>query len=330
MTRFLTLSLVAWALTGVCDLSVASGPGGSTLDGQPATPVAPKPKPRSGIRIAPADPEAPDTSSRSYMLGRLIYTQVDVEFDQTPLRDALDEIGQALGIVIVGRFRSDSEPDGLDADLPITLNLERKTALDVMKLVLEIGCSDQDCTWQLRDGFVEVGPKSRLSVPAARVTRAYPVQDLLYVPPKFTGAPNLNLAQPTGQWWQEDFGAYNQYFPSLQPIGTGSVQPDPNDVAAQLLHTITNSIEPTAWDVNGGTIARISITTGGELVVSAPDYIQRAVGGYPVPPRPRPTEAAKPPSTQPSPQAEDEHLRSPTRPMPAPPAGGNSPARGTS
>jgi hypothetical protein len=157
------------------------------------------------------------------------------------------------------------------------------------------------------------------------VTRTYPVQDLLYVPPKFTGAPNLNIAQPTGQWWQEDFGAFNRYQNNLQPIGTGSVQPDPNDVAAQLLYTITNSIEPTAWEINGGTIARISITTGGDLVVTAPDYIQRAVGGYPIPPRPAP-----PAEPQPGAQTGDEHLQSPTRPMQPPPPGGGTPARGTS
>lgn len=320
MTRFLTLSLVAAALSGTGDCSTALASGGSTLNGPPAAPAAANPKPRGGVRIAPAATDVPDAGSRAFMLGQLIHTQLNVEFDQTPLRDALNEIGQALGIVIVARFRSDVEPNGLDAEFPLTLNLERMIALDVLKLVLDISCSDQDCTWQLRDGFVEVGPKSRLSVPAARVTRTYPVQDLLYVPPKFTGAPNLNLAQPTGQWWQQDFGAFNRYQNYQQPIGTGSVQPDPNDVAAQLLYTITNSIEPSAWDVNGGTIARISITTGGELVVTAPDYIQRAVGGYPMPPRPRPAQAAPSQAAPPSPQAEDEHLRSPTRPMSAPPA----------
>ncbi|MHC4382724.1 MAG: hypothetical protein ACYS0J_07845, partial [Planctomycetota bacterium] len=69
---------------------------------------------------------------------------------------------------------------------------------------------------------------------------------------------------------------------------------DPGDAPERLTETeraqviidlITESIEPDAWDVNGGDWATIRYYTG-TLIIRAPDYIHRQIGGYPFATRP--------------------------------------------
>jgi hypothetical protein len=55
--------------------------------------------------------------------------------------------------------------------------------------------------------------------------------------------------------------------------------------AQQIVNIITETIEPEAWEVNGGSYATIRYYQG-TLIVRAPDFIQRQIGGYPFAIRP--------------------------------------------
>ena len=59
--------------------------------------------------------------------------------------------------------------------------------------VLEQCSVIEPCAWQLRRGFLEVGTTSRLSVPAAREIRWYPIDELVYEAPDFDNAIDLRL-----------------------------------------------------------------------------------------------------------------------------------------
>ncbi|MCH6551395.1 MAG: hypothetical protein IH804_05195, partial [Planctomycetes bacterium] len=139
-------------------------------------------------------------TSKAHMLSVLLYTDITVQFDETEARDAINYLQTVLGINIIGRYSDDKIGFGIDPETPITLDVIDKPALTVLELVLD-QCAefDEPCTWQLRNGFVEVGTKDRLSAPSAREIRYYPIRDLLFEPPRFNNAPKLDLDSALNQ-----------------------------------------------------------------------------------------------------------------------------------
>ena len=85
------------------------------------------------------------------------------------------------------------------------------------------------------------------------------------------------------------------------PAGSSPRGGNRRQKAEELIDMIIESIEPMAWDQNGGSWATIRYYEG-SLIVRAPDYIHRQIGGYPRPLRPRPerpTVPAAPATTNP-------------------------------
>ncbi|HAC81496.1 MAG TPA: hypothetical protein DCG06_14450 [Deltaproteobacteria bacterium] len=138
--------------------------------------------------------EASKDSSQAALLGALIYTDISVDFDETPAREAFDYLRQVLGVDLVVRYNDDRSGMGIDPEAPITLKATDKPALTIVEMMLD-QCGDLDpCTWQLRRGFIELGTKERLSAPAARKLRMYPIRDLLFEVPMFDNAPEFDLS----------------------------------------------------------------------------------------------------------------------------------------
>ena len=219
------------------------------------------------------------------MLSVLTYTDITVSFPETPARETFNYLQTVLGIPIIGRYSDDKAGHGIDPDTPITLDVVDKPALTVLELVLDQCEEFEPTTWQLRSGFVEVGTKERLSAPAAREIKYYPIRDLLFEPPYFDNAPDLNLATALNQTRSSSGGSGG---------GGGSIFGEPGDEkerkseaekVQELIDLITETVEPDAWDINGGDWATIRPYSG-VLIIRAPDYIQRQIGGYPFTIRP--------------------------------------------
>ncbi|MBU3684772.1 MAG: hypothetical protein FGM39_12310, partial [Phycisphaerales bacterium] len=133
--------------------------------------------------------------SKSGLLRALISTGVSVRFSETPAKEAFAYLKQLTGVDLTVRWSSDpGASDGFDPEAPITLEVNNGQALVVLERMIE-QASTEPSTWQLRDGYVEVGPKSRLSVRNAQETRIYPIRDLLFEAPNFDNAPDFNLNQ---------------------------------------------------------------------------------------------------------------------------------------
>ena len=136
----------------------------------PVTTVAPK--------------EQSEDQERAKLLGVLVYTNVTVKFEDTPVREAIDSLKKSLGIQIIGRYSDDAVGFGIDPETRVSLDTT-DTALEVLEQIL-IQCEVyEDCTWQLRHGYVEVSTKERLSVPSAREVRLYHIRDFMIEPPRF-------------------------------------------------------------------------------------------------------------------------------------------------
>jgi hypothetical protein len=253
-------------------------------------------------------------SRRVAMLQALAFRELDVDFDATHARDAFEFIRTALGVNLVVREIDDASGFGIDPHTPITLKGEKMVAVDVLELVIEQCSVDLDCTWQLRGSFIEVGPKERLGQEAAQELRVYPIDELLFEAPRYENAPTVGFNYGYPGWiggYDSDAstrGAYRfvgpyGYGPALRTgggfgpaaVGTGagaaygddaSINSDAakSERAEALIETIVTLVEPDAWTRNGGALATITYQDG-TLVVRAPDFIQRQLGGYgPIPP----------------------------------------------
>ena len=239
-----------------------------------------------------AKQEKKETQGRRKMLQTLIYRDLTVDFTEAPAKDVFDFFRTALDLNIVVRYDNDAVGFGIDPEQPITLEAKKTPALVVLELVLEQCSVIDDCTWQLRKGFLEVGTKQRLSVPAARELRWFPIDELVFEAPHFEDAIDLRLDHAFP--WYGDGGGFGytggffggggyggsiQYSTNLGGSGNGKAQR-----VQSLITLITDLIEPTAWTHNGGDQATIRYRDG-MLIIQAPEFIQRQIFGYPkVPP----------------------------------------------
>ncbi|MGA0172068.1 MAG: hypothetical protein ACO3NL_00305 [Phycisphaerales bacterium] len=259
--------------------------------------------------------------TKAGLLGALIYGKVSADFVETPAKDAFEYLKTVLGVPMVVRYDSDrNATSGIDPDAPITLEVTQMQALEVLQLMLQQVEDLESCTWQLRDGYIEVGTKERLSAPAARELRMYPVRDLLFEVPYFDNAPDFNLNSSIQQGGAGQggggggsggggfggggggggfgggggggFGGGGGGGGSGG--GGGGIFGDPGDdperksteeKVQDLIDVIIETVEPDAWVDNGGDAATIRFYQD-VLIIRAPDYIQRQIGGYDFAPRP--------------------------------------------
>jgi hypothetical protein len=134
-----------------------------------------------------------------------------------------------------------------------------------------------------------------LSVPAARVLRWVPIDELVFEAPHFEDALDLRLdhAFPTYGGGGRGYagGGLGGFFGGFGGGGGGgyggSIQYSTNSSGdgktqrvQSLITLITDLVEPTAWTHNGGDQATIRYRDG-VLIIQAPQYIQRQIFGYP-------------------------------------------------
>lgn len=167
---------------------------------------------------------------KAEMLGILTFTNLTIELEDVPARQAIKELRQALKINIIGRFDDDSIGHGIDPNAPITFEATDMPALDVLNAIVDQCSLYEDCTWQLRSSFVEIGTKRRLAVPGAQEVRIYEVRDLLLAVPDFKYQPGLSMGEALGQ---------TKYI---------AVRKTADDLAAELLDLIVDVVEPEAWE----------------------------------------------------------------------------------
>jgi hypothetical protein len=279
-------------------------------------------------------------TSQTGLLQRLLYTELSVDFNETPAREAIDFIRTALDINLIARYSDDPAGHGIDPSTPIMLKVDDLAAIDVLELVLEQCERIDGVTWQLRRGFIEVGTKERLASSGATEVRMYDVRELLYEPPQFENSPPVGMqgihydaAQHFGYGiGYGGLGGYGypgalfggagyvggysysgglttglsggfgpgsgRYYGSL-PSSTGryyrrgsgwtidrNSSEEQAKRAEQIIELIIDLVEPAGWARNGGNWASIRYTDG-VLIVRAPDFIQREIGGYPPVPKPK-------------------------------------------
>ncbi len=238
-----------------------------------------------------------ELNPKAKLLQALLYRTLTVSFDQTPAREVFDYLGTTLGINLIARYSDDATGHGIDPQTPITLFAENMFAIEVLELVLEQCAAVEGCTWQLRDSFLEVGTKDRLSSPSAREVRVYRIDELIYEPRRFNNAPRvgINHLYPGygGGYYRGYRGGYGG---SIGPtVATPTTDQRKSQRAQEIVNLIIDTIEPNAWAQTGGEWASIRYRDG-SLIVNAPDYIHRQINGYPHVPPPKTESQEDPPA----------------------------------
>lgn len=235
---------------------------------------------------------AEERAVRAPLLRALLATGVSVDFREAPAREAFRQLAEMLRVDMEVRWAgTGSSLPGFDPEAPVTLKVERASGLAVLERMID-AVATEPSTWQLRaQGFVEVGPKSRLASPAAQEVRVEPVGDLLQEVPDFDNAPefNLNQAVPVGSaggvagggGFGGGMGGGGAGGGGGGALGDSDGPPPrtPKEARArQLIALITTTVEPDAWlDPGVASIAYLD----GNLVIRAPDYVHRQITGYP-------------------------------------------------
>lgn len=202
--------------------------------------------------------------------------RIDFEIKDQRLEEVLTLLAQRSGLVFEPMWARPGR-EGLDKDRPITLAAKQLSVLEAIERVLRLAQDDQIArvnTWQVAEGgMIQVGPRSRLN--AFRVLKVYPIEDLLLQVRDKTNAPTFDIASGGS-------GGGGSGVQAGQGADTGKEAaantPTRQERVEALIELITTTIEPEQWASGGGEGATIRFFQG-SLLVNAPGYIHRQLGG---------------------------------------------------
>lgn len=221
--------------------------------------------------------------ARAAALGKLLNTQLpEVNFTGHEFRTVVGFLSELAGLDILAKWNEQGFGEGFDPNAKITLQLKNSTSLvTILELIMK-QATDEETTWVLGDGFVEIGTKAQLN--KEKYVRIYPVRELLFLAPRFDNAPQLDLQsvlQSAGQSGQGGSSSGNMF----QDDQNDEELPRANekDESDLLIEIITSIVEPNQWESLGGDGGSIRYFRG-NLIINAADYLHREVGGYPFQP----------------------------------------------
>lgn len=202
---------------------------------------------------------------------------ISVDVVDQPVEDLFAFLTATTGAEIEPIYLDDTRDDGIDPETTITLKVKNVPALIVLeRLLARTQQAEQpasEYTWQFNDtGAIEVGPKAELN--RRQVVQIYDISELLFVVPNFDNAPEFDLsaALQSGQG-----GGGGSPFQGGNDNDTD--QPTFEERRDTVIELLQANIEPTEWTTLGGSGASVT-PFGGQLIVTAPDYIHRQIDGY--------------------------------------------------
>jgi hypothetical protein len=261
----------------------------------------------------PARPYAPAHSDagtfeereRAALLGRLLFKNITATFEETPINDVLKVFSDQIGATVIARCASERQPSGIDPQTTITGKFTNHPAKSALEEIVTQCADSGDCTWQLRKGFIEVSTKERLSVSAAREMRIYHVRDLMLEAPDFVKLdgrrsdhqPRKSPEQIAAELFSAiiDTVEPEAWEPSDEAPPAGPERAVPGDrkrnsppppVNTRGKYDPKNAERWVKHVQIGGTL-HIRGKWGSmrlfrdQLIVTAPDFIQRQINGYP-------------------------------------------------
>ena len=200
---------------------------------------------------------------------------ITINFEDQRLEDVVQFVREVSGAQIEAMWIDDRHPEGLDKDELITVRVENVTLLTLLERVLDQAQSDfSENTWQMaKTGELQIGSKERLN--RYKRVEIYDINDLLLVLPKYDEVPDLDLQSVL----QSNQGGGGQS-PFRDNQNQDQDLPSKQERAEEVEDLILGLVEPDQWIDNGGDGGSLRYWQG-TLIVNAPDYMHRAMNGYP-------------------------------------------------
>lgn len=229
---------------------------------------------------------SPEPDPRQRTLDRLA-TRITAEFEDVAFENVVEFLETVGDIEIEPAWSDDNLGEGLDRDEPVSIAARELPILTILERVLVKTSIDFDeNAWQLSpEGVVEIGPKSRLNRSA--YLKVYDIRDMLFTVPSFGNVPELNLDSALQQGGQGGGGGGSIFDQQDDDVEIGG---DDREAAQELIDVIIEFVEPEQWQDNGGDGGTVRYWQG-TLLVRAPAYMHRQLGGYDFWPRSLPTSA---------------------------------------
>ncbi len=259
-------------------------------------------------RATAADP--PDDQIKGQILGSLLFTRVDVRLHDRPSHEAFMMLGDAIGWTVLDYWSDESLGEAGRPDTRITLEARDVSAALALEMIIAQAAFADALTWQIGPGVIEVGTKSRLSERGSREQRLYDLNDLLASKPYFQSPDPVGGRRPlpnTDAFNRHSHRAaalYDGHMKAQYRGAAGEIRQSRGEIQRALVRGFVDFIEPGNWEFGDQLknvlpadrryrthtqaetehcIAQMRILKDGVLTVAAPDFMHRAMGGYPKP-----------------------------------------------
>ena len=263
-------------------------------------------------RSTDASPLATAEDRGREQVGRLLFSKVTLEFEEVTLREALRALRGELGLNMVVFLADPSgkvERPGFDGEQVVSLSLRDVDGRAALEALTSI--AGEEVTWQIHNGMIEVGPRAHLARADARETRVYDTTDLAIDPPdwrydKRTGnaieiqrrnsdevigelvkmivthcEPDAFLPAPATRI-DEETGRVVPRQHTTPPASGGDKKRSAGARANPNTDATANFNPEEAQVFVKGRWASIQVKDN-NLAVLAPDFVHRAIDGYPAP-----------------------------------------------
>ncbi len=193
-------------------------------------------------------------------------------------KDAFTWLSNVSGLAIVVNWEKLKE-EGVDPEQKVVLAGNGQTVGDAIEQMARQLGPNEPLIWEVTPWYVEVMTKSMAN--QRLVVAIYPIGDLLVNIPNFTDAPDFDLVAITkGGQSRQIGGGSSGSGAAGSPFKTATTADTPESRAArgqQIVEMIRETVEPEIWKEAGGTATIVYYN--GNLVVRAPAYVQRQIGG---------------------------------------------------
>jgi beta-lactamase regulating signal transducer with metallopeptidase domain len=198
---------------------------------------------------AAVDAATPADTALAAKMDKVIDT---VDFEGTPLGKAIATIETATGANVFVDWAA-LDRAGVTRAMPVTLKLRQVKASKALSLIFKSVEGEDDnhkLGFILDQGVVTI--TTRFEMNKNVVTRKYDINDLLFVPPDYTNAPDMPPATASqGPTTQAQRGATE--LPNKEPQDyTWAERID------LIKHFITDNVDTNSWKDNGGDVGSIS------------------------------------------------------------------------
>ena len=202
---------------------------------------------------------------------------LSVDFTDARVEDVVEFLETVAQIDLEPLWIDDQFTEGLERDATVSISAKNVPVLSILERLLDkVQTEFEGNSWQLSEtGAVEIGPKSRLN--QTRRLEIYDIQDMLFEVRSYADVPELDLDAAIQQGGGGGGGGGGSIFEDTDEEQGPTLTPE--DHAQQIIDLIIEFVEPEQWRDNGGDGGTITFYRG-TLLIRAPDYMHRQLGGY--------------------------------------------------